>query len=240
LLEAQALTDSYYGRLQKSRRGFQQAIEAARKDDAREDAALLRIKAALVEAEVGNAARVRQIVKQAPAPTRGEDQGIVGLALARAGQTAEAEKIADELEREFPSYTMMQRYWVPRIRAAIALERNNPQQVVAFLQIGMPYEMGNTSFGNLYPFYLRGEAYLKAGQGRLAAAAFQKMLDHPGILMNFVTGALAHLQLARAQAMMGDKAAARKSYQNFLTLWKDADPDIPIYKQAQAEYAKLK
>jgi eukaryotic-like serine/threonine-protein kinase len=103
----------------------------------------------------------------------------------------------------------------------------------------MPYELGFGSFGDLYPAYVRGQAYLRAGQGGLAAVEFQKMLDHPGIVGNFVTGALAHVQLGRAQGMMGDKDAARKSYQDFLTLWRDADPDIPIYKQAKAEYAKL-
>ncbi len=135
----------------------------------------------------------------------------------------------------------MQNYSLPAIRAAIELEKNNPGKAIEIVRTVTPYELGFAwTGGNLFPAYLRGEAYLKAGQPREAAAEFQKIIDHPGIVLNFVTGALARLQLGRAQVMMGDKDAARKSYQDFLTLWQDADPDIPIYKQAKAEYAWLK
>lgn len=134
----------------------------------------------------------------------------------------------------------MQGYSLPTIRAAMELENNDPARAIEILRATAPYEMGNASFKYLYPAYIRGEAYLKAGQGRQAAAEFQKMLDHPGIVVNFVTGALAHLQLGRAQAMMGDPQAARKSYQEFFELWKAADPDLPIFKVARVEYEKLK
>jgi eukaryotic-like serine/threonine-protein kinase len=127
---------------------------------------------------------------------------------------------------------------LPSIRAAIELQKENPSKSIEILQVTIPYELG--SDGYLYPIYVRGLAYLQAGHGQQAAAEFQKMLDHRCIVTNSVEGALAHLQLGRAQVMMGDQAAARKSYQDFLTLWKDADPDIPIYKQAKAEYAKLR
>ncbi len=126
---------------------------------------------------------------------------------------------------------------IPPVRAAIALGRNKPDEAIDILTASIPYDLGDAF---LVPAYLRGLAYLQAGNGRQAAGEFQKLLDHPGILESDIKGALAHLQLGRAQAMMGDKEAARKSYQDFLTLWKDADPDIPIYKQAKAEYAKLK
>jgi eukaryotic-like serine/threonine-protein kinase len=126
------------------------------------------------------------------------------------------------------------------IRAAIELTKNNPGKAIELLQTTTPYEMGGESIVWLYPAYVRGQAYLKAGQGQEAAAEFQKVLDHPGIMLNFVTGALVHLQMARAQALSGDKDGARKSYQAFLELWKNADPDLQILKTAQAEYEKLK
>jgi tetratricopeptide (TPR) repeat protein len=133
--------------------------------------------------------------------------------------------------------TEIQHCFLPPIRAAIALGRNQPDEAIDVLTVSVPYDLGDAF---LVPAYLRGLAYMQAGKGTQAAAEFQKLLDHPGILESDIRGALAHLQLGRAQAMMGDKAAARKSYQNFLTLWKDADPDIPIYRQAKAEYARLR
>jgi tetratricopeptide (TPR) repeat protein len=149
--------------------------------------------------------------------------------------------MADDLNREFPLDTFVQNYWLPSIRAAVALQRNNPEEAVHLLRATFPYDLAMfyNTLPTLQPMYLRGEAYLKWGHAAQAREEFQKVLDHPWIGINFVTSALAHLQLGRAQVMMGDKAAARKSYNDFLTLWKDADPDIPIYKQAKAEYAKL-
>src|SRR5208337_2803164 len=153
---------------------------------------------------------------------------------------AQAQKLVGQLDREFPLDTIMQGYSLPTIRAAIELTKNNPGKAIEVLQAATPYEMGGISFQWLYPAYVRGQAYLKAGQGQQAAAEFQKILDHRGITENFVTGALAHLQLGRAQAMMGDQAAAQKSYEDFFMLWKDADPNIPVLLAARAEYAKLR
>ena len=138
------------------------------------------------------------------------------------------------VNQQSPQDTLIQSYYLPTIRAAIEVQRHNPAGAVEILRPAEQYELVvGDSFNSIYPAYLRGLAYLQLGQGQAASAEFQKLLDHPAIVGRYVTGALAHLQLGRAQSMMGDKAAARKSYQDFLTLWKDADPDIPIYKQAK-------
>jgi tetratricopeptide (TPR) repeat protein len=144
------------------------------------------------------------------------------------------------MNQQYPQNTLVQSYCLPTIRAAIELQRHNPAAAIEFLLPAEQYELIlDDNFNSIYPAYFRGLAYLQLGQGQAASAEFQKLVDHPAIVGRYVTGALAHLQLGRAQAMMGDKAVARKSYRDFLTLWKDADPDIPIYKQAKAEYAAL-
>ena len=145
--------------------------------------------------------------------------------------------MADDLVKHRPSDTFANYYYVPTIRASIALNHDRGQEALEFLKSASAYELSRQNA--LYPIYVRGEAFLKSGDGPGAVSEFQKMLDHRGVVANFVTGALVHLQLGRAYAMMGDKAKAKAAYQDFLTLWKDADPDIPIYKQAKAEYAKL-
>ena len=148
-----------------------------------------------------------------------------------------AQKLTDDLGKRFPENTIVHLNYLPTIRAQLALSRNDNSTAIEVLQAAAAYELG--SLGGLYPVYVRGEAYLAAHQGTEAAAEFQKILDHRGVVLNSPIGALAHLQLARAYAMRGDAAKARAAYQDFLTLWKDADPDIPILKQAKAEYAKL-
>jgi eukaryotic-like serine/threonine-protein kinase len=174
------------------------------------------------------------------APNR-DVRAVAALALARAGDTAGAEKLAAELDKTFPLDTLVQRNWLPTIRAAVALERKDPNRAIELLKVTSTIELsGPTSLPIfLCPVYLRGEAYLMLHDGSRAAAEFQKFIDHRGVVMNFPWGALARLGLARAHAMEGDTAKARASYQDFLTLWKDADPDIPILKQAKTEYAKL-
>jgi len=134
----------------------------------------------------------------------------------------------------------MQRYFLPTIRASIDLARKNPTRAISALQ-NVSYELGaiGPPTGNAYPVYVRGQAYLKTHQGKEAAAEFQKLLDHRSIVLNSPLGALAHLGVARAYMLQGDSSKARAAYQDFLALWKDADPDIPILKQAKAEYAKL-
>ena len=241
-------TAAYNGSFAKARAFSQRAVDSATRTGGRETAAAWKANEGLREIEIGNASRSKKAAAEALALNRGRDVTVaVALTFARAGETVQAQKLAEELDKEFPLDTLMQGYALPTIRAAIELRKNNPDKAIDSLETTAPYEMGRTNqtgaggfLDSLYPVYVRGQAYLRLGQGQQAAAEFQKMIDHPGIVLNFVTGALAHLQLGRAQVMMGDKVAARKSYQHFLTLWKDADPDIPIYQQAKAEYARLR
>jgi tetratricopeptide (TPR) repeat protein len=176
------------------------------------------------------------------------------LAFAMAGDTARADSLAQDLGKRFPLDTQMQSLWLPAIRAQLALDRKNSASALSIPQAASPLEFGQIVFVNnlscLYPVYVRGEAYLADGQGSAAAAEFQKILDHSGIIWNCWTGALAHLGVARANALQSkasqgvDADAARvralNAYKDFLTLWKDADLDIPILKEAKAEYAKLR
>jgi hypothetical protein len=164
------------------------------------------------------------------------------LALARAGETARARSIADDLEKAHPADTMLKIYWLPTIRAAAEMNGHNASQALIDLEATNPYELGQPpqfQWGTLYPAYLRGQAQLMARNGPAAAVEFQKFIDHRGIVVNYFLGALAHLGLARAYALSGDTAKAKAAYQDFFTLWKDADPDIPILKEAHAEFAKL-
>jgi len=242
LLWAKSDSATYYGRVRNAREFLRRAVQSALKDDAPDTAAGWQAFHAWAEAEIGNAGQARSMAAEALALSAGREIGSAGaLALARAGDTSQAQKMAEKLNQEFPVDTLMQNCSLPAVRAAIELEKNNPGKAVEILRTATQCEFGNDlPGGKLVPVYLRGVAYLKAGQAKDAAAEFQKIIDHPGITLNYVHGAVAHLQLGRAQAMMGDKDAARKSYQDFLTLWKDADPDVPIYKQAKAEYAKLR
>src|SRR5271169_3473276 len=167
------------------------------------------------------------------APTR-DVRVAAALALARAGNTAAAEKLAAELDKTFPLDTLIQRYWLPTIRAAVALQRKDPNRAIKLLKVATAIELGDQ--GDLLPVYLRGEAYLMLHDGNRAAAEFQKFIDHCGVVENFPWGALARLGRARAYALSGDSPKAKSAYKDFLTLWKDADPDVPILKQAKAEY----
>jgi tetratricopeptide (TPR) repeat protein len=190
-------------------------------------------------------------LKLAPTSQGTEDEA--ALAFAMAGDTTRAESLAQDLGKRFPVETQMQSLWLPAIQAQLALDRKNPASALNALQAASPIELGQIEFvlniSCLYPTYIRGEAYLAAGQASAAAAEFQKILDHTGIVWNCWTGALARLGVARANALQSrtsqgaDADAARvralAAYKDFLTLWKDADPDIPILRQAKAEYAKL-
>jgi eukaryotic-like serine/threonine-protein kinase len=242
-LWAQSDTEAYFGHLRKARGLSGRPVEASRHNEQKESAAEWRMDSALREAEFGNPDRARQETTSALqlASTR-DVQTLAALALARAGDTARARKMADELAREFPMNTVLNGYWLPTIRAAIEIERKNPTGAVELLQAASTYELGGPPpimSGTLYPVYVRGQAELLLHHGSEAAAEFQKFLDHPGIVLNYHTGALAHLGLARAYVLQGDTAKAKAAYQDFLTLWKDADPDIPILIAAKAEYAKL-
>jgi len=244
MLSIQGDTEAYYGRLAKARDYSQRAVEAAKRNNAKETAALWRANEALREAEFGNAARARQGATDALALSAGRDvELLAALALARAGDAGQSEKLAEKLNREYPLDTTIQGYWLPTVRAALQLDRGNSQRAIEVLQRASSYESAEPLpfqyFGSIYPAYVRGETYQKAGQSQQAAAEFQKFLDHRSIVLNFPLGALAQLQLGRAKAMSGDKESARKTYQDFFALWKDADSDIPILKEAKAEYAKL-
>jgi eukaryotic-like serine/threonine-protein kinase len=242
-LSAQADTEAFYGRLAKSRELAKRAVDSAKRAGAPETAAIWEVTAALREAEFGNSAVARQRAAAAIALAPGRDvEMLAALAYARSGEASQAEKIAEKLSKESPLFTMMQSYWLPAIRGYAELSRGRPARAIDILQPAMPYELGAPpQFQNstVYPLFVRGAAYLKARNGVQAAAQFQKILDHRGALMNFYTYPLARLGLARASVVAGDNAKARITYQDFLTLWKDADADIPILKEAKAEYAKL-
>jgi predicted Zn-dependent protease len=256
LLSNAADTEAYYGRNGKALELSRRAIDSAKRNDLKETAAQWQMEAALREAELGNSAEARQQVKAALALASNHDSQILGaLTYARAGDFAQAGKMADDLAKQYPEDTLLNNYWLPSIRATIELARNNADKAIEILQAAVPYELGNPSpepenGGMLYPDYVRGQAYLKLRHGKEAAAEFQKILDHRTIVVNFITGALAHLGLARAYAVQAQSAQgadpeaarvkARAAYNDFFTLWKDADPDLPVLIAAKSEYAKLK
>jgi eukaryotic-like serine/threonine-protein kinase len=242
LLSAQSDTEAYYGRMSKARDFSRRAMDSAVRADSKETAALWQINAALREAEVGNATLAKQAVAAALSLSPGRDVKVAAsFTLARIGDLARAKAMAEQLEKDNSTNTMLKAYWLATINATLEIGKGNSSQAVADLESAEPYELGDAeSFINyLYPAYVRGQAYLLAHNGTAAAAEFQKFLDHRCTVANFVIGSLAHLQLGRAYAMAGDRAKAKVAYQDFLTLWKNADPDVPTLKQAKAEYAKL-
>jgi DNA-binding winged helix-turn-helix (wHTH) protein/tetratricopeptide (TPR) repeat protein len=248
-------TEAFGGHLGKARELTRLAVDSAIRADGRESGAIWQANAALQEAAYGNATKARQsaarALKLAPESKGAEVEA--ALAFAMAGDTARAESLAQDLNKRFPLDTQMQLLWLPAIKAQLALDRKSVTDVLNAPQAASPIDFGQTQFGAnvscLYPAYVRGNVDLAAGQGSAAAAEFQKILDHSGIVWNCWTGALAHLGLARAKALEArtlhgaDADAARvqalAAYKEFLTLWKDADPDIPILQQAKAEFAKL-
>jgi serine/threonine protein kinase/tetratricopeptide (TPR) repeat protein len=241
MLWAESETAAYHGQLKKARSLAQTAVQDSKTSDNAEHGAMLTALEADREAEFGNTDLARQLVKDALAINSGRDETVAaGIALARAGDVAAAQKIADQLNLQSPLDTIVQGYWLPVMRASIGLQHNNPQLAIAALEPARAYELGNQGFGPMYPIYVRGLAYLRAKQGEEAAAEFKKILAHRGIAKNSPLAQLAQLQFARAQAMSGDKPAARRSYQDFLALWKQADAELPLLKEAQAEYQKLK
>jgi serine/threonine protein kinase/tetratricopeptide (TPR) repeat protein len=248
-------TEAYGGHLGKARELTKRAVDSAIRADSKETGAIWQAIAAQREAAYGNAAEARQSAAE-PLKLVPTSQGVeveAALAFAMAGDTARAESMAQDLGKRFPLDTQMQSLWLPPIQAQLALDRKNPASALNVLQAASPIELGSIAFvaniSCLYPAYVRGEAYLAAGQGTAAAAEFQKIIDHNGIVWNCWTGALAHLGVARANALLartsqgadGDAARVRAlaAYKDFLTLWKDADSDIPILREAKAEYAKL-
>jgi tetratricopeptide (TPR) repeat protein len=240
-LNFDALVQSYYGRFDYAKRLLQESRDFAKKQKSPPSFHFFELSLALESADVEDwAGAHRLLADSGPFNQSRSGQLWTAMAFAQSGDIAPAERIATMIDQQYPQDTLIQYYYLPTIRAAIQIKRHNAAGAIELLKPAEQYELANPdSFNNLYPAYIRGLAYLQLGEGHAASAEFQKMLDHPAIVGRHVTGALAHLQLGRAQVMMGDKAAARKSYQDFLTLWKNADPDIPIYKQAKAEYAHL-
>jgi len=262
LLASQADTEGWYGKLKDAHELTGRAMDSAQHNDAKESAAAYQAAAALREVEAGNREQARAKANAALklAPNR-DVRAVAALALARAGDTAGAEKLAAELDKTYPLDTLVQRYWLPTVRAGVALERQDPDRAIELLKVASSVELGGPTNLAIFlcPAYLRGEAYLMLHDGNRAATEFQKFIDHRGLVMNFPWGALARLGLARAYALEAGvgaglvsaqghpqgaplqpdaRAKARAAYQDFLTLWKDADPDIPILKEAKAEYAK--
>jgi tetratricopeptide (TPR) repeat protein len=242
LLATQADTEAWYGKLKRANELTHRAMDSAQHNDAKETAATYQAAAALREVGSGDRVQARAEADSALklAPNR-DVRAIAALVLARAGYTARAEKLVAELDETLPQDTLVQRYWLPTIRAAISMQGKDPKRAIELLKIAGTIEFGQPTGLAVYlcPVYLRGEAYLMLKDGSAAATEFQKFIDHRGLVSNFLWGGLARLGLARAYTMQGNTVKASAAYQDFLTLWKDADPDIPILKQAKAEYAKL-
>jgi len=235
-------TAAYYGRLAEADNLSQRAVDSANRNDEKESAAFWEASEALRLAEFGNSSAARRVALHALSSNHAPGVRLaVALATARSGDAEGAQKLADALDREFPVDTLIQAYWLPTIRSAVDLDRGRPSQALELLKQTQPYELAQTlqfQFATMYPVYLRGEAYLRAGQPEQAFVEFRKVLDHRHAVINFPLASLAYLQLARAKAARHD-TDARLAYQDFLTLWKDADRDVPILKDAKAEYAKL-
>jgi predicted Zn-dependent protease len=224
-----------------------QAAELAQQAGHGERAALFEIGGALREAFLGNATAATQRASSALALAKDREVEYgAALALALAGRSSRAQALADDLEKNFPEDTSVRFSYLPVLRAILALNRRQPSKAIEVLESAAPYELGTPRsnlqgfFGALYPVYVRGQAYLSAHQGAEARSEFQKIVDHRGIVASDPIGVLARLQLGRSYVLSGDTAKAKSAYQDFLTLWKDADSEIPILKQAKTEYAQLK
>jgi eukaryotic-like serine/threonine-protein kinase len=244
--EHEALVLAYGGQLRNSRALTQRAEELANEANQREEAALFEAGAALREAFFGNPIAARERATAALGLSKNKDvQYGAAFSFALARDNSRAEMLDKDLEKLFPEDISVRFSYIPSIRALLALNRREPTKAVELLEVSSPYELGaphssmHGFFGAMYPVYVRGMAYLAEQQGQEAAAEFQKILDHPGIVVSDPIGALARLQLGRAYVMSGDRIRAKSAYQDFLNLWKDADPEIPIVKQAKAEYGKL-
>jgi len=241
MLNGHADTQAYYGRLEKARDLARRASDSAVRSDAKETGAQWIAFQALREAEMGNVTAARQAVTRALALAPGRDVKVLSaLALARSGEASQSRTMLEALQKSEPSNTYLKVYWFPVIEASIAMAQQAPDRAIIALEPSLPYELGGPPPGiAMYPPYIRGVAYLAQKNSPAAAAEFQKFLDHSGVIQNFLLASMAHLQLGRAYVISGDTAKAKTAYKDFLNLWKDADPDIPILKEAKAEYAKL-
>ena len=246
---AEAFVSAYSGHLREARKMSQRAADLARKAERRDTEALYEADAAMREALFGSALAARQRAGDAVELSKSRDVEYgAAFALALSGDSSRSQGLTEDLSRRFPEDTIVQFTYVPTIRALVALNHSQPSRAIELLQTaisyegGTPIEGGSEFFlgaGSFYPAYVRGLAYLGSHHGAEAAAEFQKILDHRGVVLCDPIGALAHLQVARTYALSGDKTKAKSAFQDFFTVWKDADPDIPILKQAQTEYAHL-
>jgi DNA-binding winged helix-turn-helix (wHTH) protein/tetratricopeptide (TPR) repeat protein len=245
LLGLEADTAAYSGQLREAREFSQRAMNSAELAKENEGAATYLALSALREALFGNPEEARRRATLATERSTARDvQYGTALALMFAGDDRRARALGDDLGKRFPEDTIVQFNYLPTLRAKNAVTRNNTAEALKLLGAAKPYELGQSTASTygwtaLYPVYVRGEAYLAARKGKEAGAEFQKILDHRGVVVNQPIGALAHLQIGRANAMQGETVKARAAYQDFFTLWKHADPDIPIFKQAKQEYAEL-
>jgi serine/threonine protein kinase/tetratricopeptide (TPR) repeat protein len=243
LLSEQSNTAAYYGHYEKAREFSRAAENLMERDGNKESAASYLVQAAVRESEVGEFARAQQYISQAQKLSHGRGVAtLTAVALVQIGSVNQAEALCHELDKQWPEGTIVQKYWLPAIRAQIDLRQARPSKAIDDLGVATPLEFanpGSTAVPTLYPAYVRAQAYLAMGDGPKAATEFRKLPDRPGLVLNYPLGALAHLGLAHAYKSSGDLENSRQAYLDFLSLWKDADPDIPILKQAKAEYAKL-
>jgi hypothetical protein len=242
----EAFVLAYSGRLQQARRMSERAADLAQKANKGESAALYKTGAALWEAFFGNATEGKRSAMAVLDLSKGRDLEYgAAFALALSGDSSRSQTLANDLEKRFPEDSSVRFSYLPVLRGLLALNHGEPAKAIELLQIAVPYELGTPLcsavgfFGNLYPVYVRGEAYLAAHKGAEAAAEFQKILDRRSIVVSDPIGALARLQLGRALVLAGDTGKAKAAYQDFLALWKEADSDIPVLRLARAEYGKL-
>jgi eukaryotic-like serine/threonine-protein kinase len=243
----EAFAAAYAGHLTEAGRRTGLAVELATQGGQKERAALFQSGEAVREGFVGNAVAARQRAHAALELSKGKEVEYgAAVALALAGDSSGAQTLTDDLERRFPEDTSTKFYYVPSLRGLLALNRHDGAKAIEALQIASPYDLGLPQssffgfFGAMYPVYVRGEAYLALHQGAQAAAEFQKIVDHRGIVISDPVGALAHLELGRAYVMAGDEVKGKAAYREFLELWKDGDSNLPVLKQAKLEYAQLR
>jgi predicted Zn-dependent protease len=246
MADQESLALAYSGHLRHARQMSRRAEGLAQQASKRATAALYESASGVREALFGNVLEARRDARAALALSRGRDEEYgAALAFAISGDSSQSEKLANDLEKRFPEDTAVRSSYLPTLRALTAVNHREPAKAIELLQAASPYELGLPPssvlafYGALYPIYVRGEAYLAAHRGTEAAAEFQKILDHRSIVISDPIGALARLQLGRSLAIAGERAKSKAAYADFLALWKDADADLPVFKQASAEFAKL-
>jgi tetratricopeptide (TPR) repeat protein len=244
LLSEQSNTEAYHGHFEKARELSRSAADLLEKEGDKEAASRCLAQAAVREAEVGNPTRARELILQAQKLSHAQDTlTLTALSMALMGNTRQAGALGDELDKQWPLGTYVQKYWLPLIRAEVDMRGKQASRAVDDLNVVVdPLEFSAPSalcYPTLYPTYARGQAYLATGDGAKALAEFQKVIDHSGFTINYPLGALARLGLARAYAHSGNIQKARETYQDFFEIWKDADSNIPLLKEARAESAKI-